>query len=78
MVLDWLCAQIQAFDWLTETRTNFGHVSQKRSFYCNPVEQILRALEYQKIVAHLKRFMYSCNFISGKVKNEFLNVNFCI
>ena len=22
---------------LTETHTNFGHVSQKRSFYCNPV-----------------------------------------
>ena len=37
IALDWLCGEIWAFDWLTETYTNFELVSQKRSFYCNPV-----------------------------------------
>ena len=31
IAFDWLCAQIRAFDWLTETHKNFGNVTQKRS-----------------------------------------------
>ena len=57
MALDWLCVQIQAFDWLTEMHTNFGHVIQKRSVYCNPV-LVLMKICYKILVVPVKYKMY--------------------